>query len=179
MYKASLFGNGELLQIGKAAERMAESWFASQCLHWIDVSNHANYQRREIDFLATDYRTGHERTYEVKSDQHIHRSGNFLFEPVRIHHTAARNCAYLGWSVFTEADYILVWSPPAQCLYVVEASAARQGFQRYTAARRASTRITWITSDAARSTLNVLIPLRYIPHEIHIYHAGRWQKGTP
>lgn len=132
-----------------------------------DVRDDPYWRERDVDFLLHKS-SGAVVKLETKSDRHIAQTGNVLFELMRIHHTAGHeHCAYLGWSVFTEAHHLLVWCPPANRMYVFGVADLRRAMQAYTRKTRQFARLKVVTTDTARTTINVLIPLRLVPHKVY------------
>lgn len=173
----SLFADTRLRNVGNDAEAIAEQFMAAvpNVKRVIDVSNVIDWQRREVD-RRCELANGAWVNVEIKSDRHIHTSRNFSFELARLHHTATpEHCAYLGWSVFSEADRLLVWCPPAQRLYSFLTDDVRRGMQRYTQEVRGNMRTAIVTTDDKRTTINILVPLSYIPHNVYARAETAWR----
>ena len=66
-----------------------------------DVSNNSAYWHRDIDFIVTSPTTGQVKTFEVKFDTRINRTGNLFLERANAHSEDGR-----GWYEFCEADYL-------------------------------------------------------------------------
>jgi hypothetical protein len=173
---SSLFEDRRLLHVGQEGEQIAASFFA-----WTgwgtpeDVRADPFWQRQEVDYRL-HLKAGDVTTVEVKSDQHIGRSGNVLFELLRIHHTSEATPAYLGWSVFSAARWLLVWCPPTGRLYLIAMRELRRGFQAYTLATRPNARLSVVSTDTARTTINVLVPLGYVNHQVYCRIGEGWVK---
>lgn len=167
--------NGDLYEAG----RRAEDWVL-EYLNQVpgvgeiqDVRDDPMWQRKDVDFIVR-FAFGEEVKVEAKGDRHIHK-GNVLFEPFRIHHTASpEHCGCLGWSVFSEAERVLVWCEPVSRLYFFEMDALRRGMQRYTHEARPNINSRWISTDTERTTFNIYIPLRYVPHRVYEFVGGLW-----
>ena len=120
---------------------------------------------READVdLSLSLMDGRIALAEVKSDRHLGRSGNLLFEILRINHTAPHGKAVtLGWSARSPANWLLYFSPAKHAIYQITFDSFREGFQKYTEACRAGTeiRVDWTNTDKIKSTINVLVPEKY------------------
>ena len=83
--------------------------------------------------------------------------------------TAAQAAGVLGWSLRTQASWVLYYSPHFAYVYQFHASDLRIGFQRYTDEARNSAQFVWINTDRIKSTLSVLVPLKYYAgmYEVH------------
>lgn len=169
-----LLRNGELVAKGQNAE--------SAALHWLksaypgakidDMRDNPIFQQKEIDFRV--YLPSRVELFEVKYDKHIARTGNAVFELCRIHHTSLIACAYVGWGVFTESNRVLVWNFPTLTFYDFKTADLRAGMQRYVNETRQNANIRPVYSDNLRTTVNVYVPLRYVPHERHKWTGRFW-----
>jgi hypothetical protein len=165
---------GELMKIGSEAEEVVISMFAQVMpqVQLEDVRDLAEWQRVDVDFRA-HFPDGKIINLEVKSDQHITSKGNFVFELARITHEA-EDCALLGWSVFSEAQRVLIWCPPSKILYVFHMTDYRKAMQRYTQEKRQEMRLSIITTDRARTTINILVPIKDVPYTMYTCPTGEW-----
>lgn len=156
-----MFDSPGLYQTGLKTEMLVRRFLESldfvQAIE--DVRDNPDYQRREIDYVVSTPRGT--LAFEVKHDRHLGRSGNVLFELCRIHHTAQKP-AYLGWSVFSEADYFAIWGMQVERLYVFQARRFKASVQRYVATNRPRIQYTTIVSDPLRTTVCLLVPLTAI-----------------
>lgn len=175
---SSQFDDPRLMEIGDAAEAVAVAFLRAlpHVRQVRDVTRDATWQAREIDLRVEDAR-GAWHGIEVKSDRHIARTGNVLFELVRVHHSAPV-CAYLGWGVFSQAAWLFVWCPPAERLYTFNVTALREAFQRHTAAERSKLRLSVVPTDARRTTINVLVPLALVPHTAYVRVGAGWERAS-
>lgn len=175
-----LFENPELKPKGDYAE-VVVCEFLRRCpgvAQVEDVRDDPAWQQQDVDYRVT-LTSGTARGVEVKSDQHIARSGNVLFELARLHHTARpERCAHLGWSVFSAADWLLVYCPPARALYWFSFAALRGGMQAYMKDSRDKARLALIATDSQRTTLNILIPLAYVPHAVYAQTPAGWRRAS-
>lgn len=173
---AALFSDRQLQVIGEQGEQVVREFFASLMpgVQLEDVRSVPEWQHQDVDYRA---RTTHGATLniEVKSDRHIAQTQNVLFELMRIHHAAdPKRCAYLGWSVFSAADRLVVFCPPSYQIFLFQTEKLRRGMQAYTREKRADMNLKIVTSDESRTTINVLVPLRYVPHQVFRLSFGRW-----
>lgn len=178
---SSLFNRGqELVSKGNDGESAVYEYlcFIYPKTQIEDVRANPYYQHREIDFRVLEGETA--LTIEAKSDKHVHK-GNALFELCRIHHTSPHTCAYLGWSVFTEAARVVVWNPPTRTIYDFDTAELRTGMQQYVSETRANANIHPVYTDDVRTTVNVYVPLRFVPHTRCQFVGGLWvmQDGQP
>lgn len=156
--------DGDMMDEGRVAERIVAGWLASEYDgRVISVVDDPEWQEREVDFLVTSPTRRTALTVEAKSDRHIANSGNVLFELARVHHTAS-TVAYNGWSVFSQAELLVVYCPPASSLYVMRMQHLREGLQAYCRAVRGAMRVIVTPTDTDRTTINVLIPMDYVPN---------------
>lgn len=168
---SKLFGDGRLRIVGEQGEEVAKRFLDQWYQGVKDVRSDPYWQQRDVDFIVDQH-----LKIEVKTDNHIGNSGNFNFEVLRIQHFS-EPCAYLGWSVFSEATHFIVYCPPTEQIFTCKAEDAREGMQRYTVDTAGKIRLTSIASDSERTTINVLVPMRYIPHSVYINPDGYWHKA--
>lgn len=106
---------------------------------------------------------------EIKSDNYIGKSGNILFEALRINHTC--DPAYsmvLGWSARTPAQFIVYYSPDLHKIWIISARNLRNAMQRYTndARKNGGIHPNVVNTDIIKSTVNILIPEKYCVFEV-------------
>lgn len=66
-----------------------------------DVSGSPEYWEKDIDFIITSPTSGETKTFEVKWDSRINKTGNLYLEIANIHSKGGN-----GWYKFCEADYV-------------------------------------------------------------------------
>lgn len=169
-----LFRGGKLKAIGQIAEAAAYNFLETRPLvsSIEDVREKREWQAQEVDFRV---RIGNGRVVnvEVKSDEHIARTGNFLFELCRVRHEgSADGWLRPGWSVFSAAHRFMIYCPPSALLYVIDSNDFRQAVQLYM--RKEKPRIDSVWSSQRCVTVNVLIPAGRVPHTKYIYSGGDW-----
>lgn len=126
-----------------------------------DLSQLKVMQEADVDCMIKT-RDGLVTLAEIKSDRYIGKSGNVLFEVLRINHTAMPDhCLTLGWSARTPAKYLIYYSPDLHNLYVITADNLRRAMQKYTSENRKASNISYVETDAIKSTVNILIPEKY------------------
>lgn len=156
--------NGGYMDAGRAAEEKVLPWLA-RCPWVIGVEDfRALRVMRDADVdCGIKIIDGRIVLAEIKSDRHLGNSGNFLFEFLRINHTAPPDKAVvLGWSARTPARQILYFAPSFNIVHSIEADEFRRALQEYTKQARKSTRIDYVPTDAIKSTLSILIPARFV-----------------
>lgn len=79
-----------------------------------DVSNNPDYWYKDIDFIVTSPTTGAVKTFEVKWDSCIGRTGNLYLEETNIHSKGGE-----GWFNFCQADYIAYGDAKAKIFYII------------------------------------------------------------
>lgn len=161
----SLFKDGALVAKGLVGEIAAQRFLAGlgNVSRVEDVRHVKQWQDVDIDYRA-HLLNGSVVSFEVKTDSYIEASQNVAFELGRIHHTAPTPF-YVGWGVFSKADFLLVYAPDSQAVYLFRFKLLREAMQHYTHEKRAGSNFKWIASDNTRTTLNVMIPLS----EVGIY----------
>lgn len=131
-----------------------------------DLSQLKILQEADVDCMIKT-RDGLVTLAEIKSDNHIGKSGNILFEVLRINHTATPDHAVtLGWSARTPAKYLIYYSPDLNKIYVITSDNLRKAMQKYTGEIRKYSRIDYVCTDNIKSTINILIPEKYCKFQI-------------
>jgi hypothetical protein len=156
---------GDYMKAGEQAEEIVMYYFEAEPTieRYIDCRNNPERQDQEIDFEVF-LKSGKKIFVEVKSDIHLGTSGNMLFEFARINHTVQDTLLSirLGWSSRSRATHFIYYAPAVHSLYVVKAFRLREAMQAYTVAARKQTRIDYVSTDSIKSTLNILIPIKYV-----------------
>lgn len=79
-----------------------------------DVSLDPFYWDKDIDFLVTSSTSGLTKSFEVKWDTKINRTGNLYLELTNIFSKGQR-----GWFEFCKADYVAYGDAIAQVFYII------------------------------------------------------------
>jgi hypothetical protein len=158
------------------AEEYAHEFLSEQrgVVRVIDVRKDAAWQRRDIDFRAV-MKNG-VLNVEAKADRHISRTSNILFELCHINYEQPpERRTRPGWSVYSAAHLFLVYCPETGVLHSIKASDLRAALPHYARSARGQIKVTLSTSEQAKwATVNVLIPMQYVPHRRYIRAAGAW-----
>ncbi len=163
--------SGDYMRRGKQAEQVVMDWLKThpRVKTVTDVRHLSDWQEVDVDALA-ELHIGPTMKVEIKSDSHIAVGANVLFEVLRINHTASHDHAgKLGWSARTEADWLIFYSPKAHTLFSCTVADYRKSFQAYTQKCRKATRLSYVETDAVKSTVNVLIPWQYCSEIFNVY----------
>lgn len=99
---------------GKQGERLFAQTMKNRNYIVNDVSKNPDYWSKDIDFIITSPTTGLTKTFEVKWDSRICKTGNLYLE------LSNRNSAGgLGWFKFCEADYIAYGDSVKRKFYII------------------------------------------------------------
>ena len=98
---------GELL----FAERMSANGYTVE-----DVSGNSDYWALDIDFLITSPTSGATKSFEVKYDTRINKTGNLFLETESIN---SKQWNYGGWYNHTKADYLVYGDAVTEVFYVI------------------------------------------------------------
>lgn len=155
--------SGDYMQAGEETERIIAEWLKSRdgISRVDDLRKDRVMQQADVDF-AVHLKSGHVWLIEAKSDKHLGISQNVLFEILRIYHTAPPEyCAGLGWAAKSPATHVIYHAPSVSKLYVFEMKKLRAAFQSYTGEARKRINLNIVETDKAKTTVNVLIPMKY------------------
>lgn len=103
---------GEQLFIQRAAER----GYAVQ-----DVSSNPDYWYKDIDVFLTSPTSGATKSFEIKWDSRINRTGNLYIEISNVHSKGGK-----GWFTFCEADMLAYGNAATQQFYIIDMEQLRQ-----------------------------------------------------
>ena len=154
--------SGHYMEAGRKAEEIVMKWLSSHP-HIISVSDLRELRpMREADVdVSLCLYDGRVALAEIKSDYHLGKSGNVIFEVLRINHTCGtdHSCT-LGWSARSPATWLLFYAPQVASIYRISFSDYRKGMQEAT---REEPKINIVRTDRIKTTINILIPERYFP----------------
>ena len=106
---------------GKQGERLFQQIMASRNYKVDDVSGNSEYWYRDIDFIVTSPTTGATKSFEVKWDGRIGRTGNLYLELTNRHSKGGK-----GWYQFCEADYLAYGDASAEVFYIIPFGALKE-----------------------------------------------------
>lgn len=86
-----------------------------------DVSGNSDYWYRDIDFLITSPFTGAIKSFEVKWDTKINKTGNLYLETESINSKGGK-----GWFEFCEADYLAYGDAASRTFYIIPLLALKE-----------------------------------------------------
>lgn len=167
--------SGDYMAAGRASEELVLSWLVAKTnvVKLRDVSDHPEYQDKDVDLLVWLEGAPRELRCEVKRDEHLGQSGNVLFEFARIYHTTDPGLSVqLGWSVYSWADIFIYHAAATQQLWLCRADDLRRAFQRYSEEARRRIRFNPVATDRIKTTINVLIPEKYCKSVFTIYDVS-------
>lgn len=101
----------EQLKEGKVGETLVYNWLTSRGYHVYDVSNDADWQAKDVDFLA--FSADDVLKIEVKKDNNANWSGNVICELVSDMKTGKD-----GWFRTCKADRLIVVMAPSKFLVI-------------------------------------------------------------
>lgn len=87
------------------AQKMIESGYSVK-----DVSGEPQFWKKDIDFMITSPTSGETKTFEVKWDSKINRTGNLFLETY--------SNGGKGWFEYCEADYLVYGDACARRFYI-------------------------------------------------------------
>lgn len=158
--------NGELMKKGREAEKKVIDWLRSlkdSVKEVIDVREWRVTRKLDVDcFIETI--DGKIRLAEIKYDQSLGKSNNFLFEFMRINHFVFADAVfYLGWTFRSPAKYLLYYSPYENSVYKFTFGDVRTQIGKYVSDcnKKNKPRIDVIFTDRQKTTFNFLVPKDY------------------
>lgn len=99
---------------GRKGELLFQQIMQSRQYQVEDVSDNPDYWHKDIDFIVTSPATGAVKTFEIKWDGCISRTGNLYIELTNVHSRGGK-----GWFQFCQADYLAYGDAAAGIFYII------------------------------------------------------------
>jgi hypothetical protein len=114
----------EQLDIGQQGEAKLDDYFSSHGyeVREVDLAD----QKRGIDRVLVNKKTGKEITIEYKSDSLTHKTGNVFVETISNNQTGA-----LGWALKGQADFVVYYAIGYEEAIVVRSSRFRENIAEW------------------------------------------------
>ena len=109
---------------GKQGEKLFQQQMQNKGYKVEDVSNNSDYWNKDIDFIVTSPTTGAVKTFEVKWDSKLNKTGNLYLELVNVN--SKGGC---GWFEFCQADYLAYGDATTQTFYIIPLLELREKVQ--------------------------------------------------
>lgn len=169
---ANNYTTSEMAVKGSNTETLVKKWLSdnSTVYRVMDVSKNKTFQRLDVDVVIT-LKLGLEIQAEIKTDNNLFDTENFLYELQRIYLQAdPAHTSTLGWSAKTPAEYIIWYSPKVEKIIVMRTIDYREAFQNYIKAAGSNVKFnTQQTTKNYCTTINVLFPKVYIGDKYTAY----------
>lgn len=110
---------------GKDGENLFQFIMESRNYQVNNVSNNPSYWDQDIDFIISSPTTGAVKSFEVKWDSVINKSGNLFLE-----YYAPRSKGCRGWFEFCKADYLVYGDSVNKIFYVIPMPELRERVQQ-------------------------------------------------
>ena len=99
---------------GKVGEQLFKQIMENRGYIIQDVSSNSLYWDKDIDFLITSSTSGLTKSFEIKWDTRINKTGNLYLELSNIHSKQGK-----GWFNFCEADYLAYGDAVSRLFYII------------------------------------------------------------
>lgn len=110
---------------GRQGEQMFQQIMKDRGYAVEDVSGNQEYWDKDIDFIITSSTSGQVKTFEVKWDSRINKTGNLYLEIANIHSKGSR-----GWFEFCQADYLAYGDAANGTFYIISLLELREKVKR-------------------------------------------------
>lgn len=110
---------------GKQGERLFSEAMAARGYDVVDVSGNPEYWYKDIDFIITSPTSGQTKTFEVKWDTRINRTGNLYLERTSSF-TKQPGIQGLGWFEWCQADFLAYGDAVSGQFYIIPMEKLRQ-----------------------------------------------------
>lgn len=110
---------------GKQGERLFKETMQARGYEVQDVSGNPDYWYKDIDFIITSPTSGETKTFEVKWDTRINRTGNLYLERTSTF-TKQEGIKGLGWFEWCEADYLAYGDAVSGQFYIIPMKELRE-----------------------------------------------------
>lgn len=101
-------------ELGKQGETLFKQIMEEGGYSVEDVSGNSEYWYKDIDFIITSPYTGAVKTFEVKWDTRINKTGNLYLEIASAHSKGGQ-----GWYKFCQADFIAYGDAASRKFYII------------------------------------------------------------
>ena len=108
---------------GKLGEQLFQQKMQNKGYTVEDVSNNPDYWYKDIDFIITSPTTGAVKSFEVKFDSRINKTGNLYLEIVNMN---SKQWNYDGWWLHCEANYLVYIDAINGIFYVISLEELRE-----------------------------------------------------
>lgn len=152
--------SGDYMSLGKRGEEVVIEWLKNrpEVISHDDLRELRPMQKADVDFAIYSV-DGRVALLEVKTCRHLGKSGNVLFEVLRINHTCDPvHSLGLGWSGRSPATYIAYYAISVEQIWIASFNDFRKCFQEYTCKARKNIRFDVVPTDRIKTTVNILIP---------------------
>lgn len=163
--------NGHYMTVGRNAERVVMEWLKNRpsIVGIDDLRNLRAMQEADVDMSIRLY-DGRVALAEIKSDWWLGVSGKIIFEILRLNHTCTTDSScVLGWSARSPAKWLLFYAPQVKAIYKISFDDYRSAMQRFTQEEEPHKHIVTVRTDRIKTTLNLLIPEKYMAEGLKIY----------
>lgn len=131
---------------GKQGEQLFQKRALEKGYSVKDVSSDPEYWYKDIDFFITSPTSGLTKSFEVKYDSIINRTGNLYIELTNVHSRQGK-----GWFQFCEAELLAYGDAAQGIFYIIPLDQLRQRIEqlpkRYTRCGNDSTGLLVSLSD--------------------------------
>ena len=110
---------------GRIGEQLFQQQMESKGYVVQDVSANEQYFGKDIDFIVTSPTSGLTKTFEIKFDTRINRTGNLYLEFVNKN---SENCR--GWFEFCKADYLAYGNAATNTFLIISMQELRERVKR-------------------------------------------------
>lgn len=99
---------------GKKGEQLFQQIMQQKGYEVQDVSDNPDYWNQDIDFVITSPTTGLTKTFEVKYDYRLNKTGNLYLETMNVNSKGSK-----GWFSFCKADYVAYGDATTNTFYII------------------------------------------------------------
>lgn len=153
------YGSG-YMKLGKIGEEKVIDWLKRRpnVIECEDLRELRPMQKADVD-LAVYTTDGNTALIEVKTCRHLGKSGNVLFEVLRINHTCDPAFSVgLGWSARSPATFLIYYAITVDQIWIAKFAEFKKCFQEYSMKIRKAMRLDIVPTDNIKTTINVLVP---------------------
>ncbi len=109
---------------GKQGEKLFQQAMQNKGYTVVDVSNNPSYWNKDIDFIITSPYTKQTKSFEVKFDSKLNKTGNLYLELVNVNSQNGD-----GWFEFCQADYLAYGDAITNTFYIIPLLELREKVQ--------------------------------------------------
>lgn len=160
--KTNSYSMKETMEVAQRGMVDIENFLTSykSSLGVINVEDHKDYQKKDIDLLWVFQRNGKHETKSIELKVDRYKSRNFFFETISNQKKGTPGCF-----MYTEADYLFYYFESMQTLYILPVEEVREWFLQNMSRFEEKTLGTQMNGETIYGSVGRLVPIQAVVKE--------------